>query len=202
MSTATTYDGDWTIPQQHGGWRYSFPFSGEANFAAFVASRTMMQRLDKFTPPTAMQAKALKFGTAYLVEIGDPDSIGGGILQWEEKWASLPAKRVIPGSIVHTFQFLNFGTLGLQEITKGVPCETEYEYKIGSPLPPLTAPRVQKNNGIAYVFGPAKGLSAGDRVLAEDSASRIYMGRIYERAATFVIVPERIESSSTGSAST
>jgi hypothetical protein len=191
-------DGDFTVDQQHGGWVYSNPLSDKGDFAHLVATRTVRIDVSSFTPSshTSLETRNFTTGdgvvTGYLVGFTDPVAAGNNVLEWEEKYATLPSTRTQPTTVTYTQQFLFYTanadqstTISILEYTNKRAATETYEYYFkNSPLPVLLAPKLEQIGNRILFFGDWRPFAAGEQVLTEDSTSERYLGDIYVRKTT------------------
>ncbi len=192
MSSPRYYDdGSFNVAQQNGPWRYSFPFAERGDRFTFIAQRMMRCAAIALRPSVLMTQINSSLGRAYLVNVSESKDVGGGLLEWEETWASLPQTRSEYGSITYTLQDLTKDAstppqFTLREFTSTRDARVVYEYSITAPLPRQLAPMVILVNNRAYGFGGWGTFYAGQEILAQDTQSQIYMCRIYERKSVLI----------------
>lgn len=207
-------DGDFTRADQVGEWEFEFPFAIEGDYKSFIARRPMNVS-SGFVRPVGGRTGSAWFGDgsgafggrsstgtsspmgrrsfdglgyAYLVDIAPARRIDdfSRIVQYEEVWASVPNRRTTYETISYTEQFLQVTPeMDIIELTKAKTAECVWEYAL-SPLAQLTAPRLVQIGNSFFSQGQWRIYQPGQRILAEDSANSIYMGRIYQRLSRYV----------------
>ena len=197
MSSPSYYDdGNFTIAQQNGPWLFAFPFSEKGDSSTFTATRKVRQKATAIKKPALMSKLNFNLGTTYLVSISETKDVSNGLVEWEEIWASVPVSRREYGSITYTLQDLHitFSSAGrtptLLEYTTTRDAAFLYEYSVGKPLPRRIAPVVVIQNvegsQSIYGFGGWGTFTTGTEILAQDTTSSIYIGKIYERRSVLI----------------
>jgi hypothetical protein len=199
-------DGDYSVAQQDGPWRFSFPFQTSRNDGvSFEAHRTMIQDQASYTGPAGlMSIQATQKGDAYMVESSPTVYLVGGLLQWEETYASIPQTQTVNSSIVYTYQFCftpaNYSPSfdgvfplpdppELGDITKSMAATTTYTYGLTA-FTPIDAPRVVVLFGrFIYYFGGWGTFASGQSVLAEDSVDEVYKAGIHMQKQIKIMIP-------------
>lgn len=193
MSSPAYYDdGDFSIAQETGPIRYSFPFMAKGDAQTFIASVTYRQAAAYFSRPLLMARFGFNLGTAYLVDFSEPRDVGGGIVEWDGTFASIPANRNEYGSITYTQQTIGSVRLStppayeINEFTSTRDARIFYEYSLNAPLPRKLAPLlIQFQNQIVGLGGWGY-FNEGQEILAQDTQSEIYMAKIYQRKSVIV----------------
>lgn len=210
-------DGDFKVATQNGPWKYTYPFSEQGDFITFVATREMRQAEDSFTPPNAMTRRTFNGqrsslsaytgdglavagslvspGIGYLVKFTDPTEAGNALLEWTERWASIPEQRTEYGSTTYeqivglnsgTSDF-TYGEVAYGSISAILDAKFVYDYALNMPPTTLHAPRfINTTGGHTFVFGSIQEILAQSGfVLAQDSESSIYGAKIFCRKSTY-----------------
>ncbi len=172
-------DGDMTIATQDGpGW-WSLPFEPvgdtqsfeyHANFTQLAANYTPLKNYLNFIPSftqTAeqMQSIATPRGIAYLVEEGETQDIGCGVLKFKRTYASIPVNRVEGTTVSYSIQLPSVGASYTWTNPPPAPevgefpiaCAGWYKYEyFNATYPPVIyAPRVTSVfNTLLYVNWP------------------------------------------------
>ncbi len=205
MSSPRYYDdGNFRLPVQSGTITFAHPFADKGDSVTFTATRTMRQDARYYQIIQLMATLYFPMGKAYRVNVSEATDVGCGILEWQETFSSLPQTRRIPGSISYTQQFLaqsqddSGNTIfTLLEWTNTRDAYTVYEYSLNEPLARKLSPKViQLNNGVkvqTYIEGGFGTFSEGTPILAKDTTSEIWMGRIYCRESTFIIYHQFVQ---------
>lgn len=185
-------DGVFTVARQDGATEFSYPFADKGDSQTFIAHVKKRIHTDSYRKPTLMQRQTFNLGNAYLVDPGEPRYVGCGLLEWVERYASVPITRTEYGSTVYTQQLLTADstvlpiTYSIDEYSATRDARFLFEYSLDKPLPRKIAPRWQTLAGRPFAIGGITQLTYGQQVLAEDSVSRIYLAKIYERQSIFV----------------
>lgn len=191
MSSPSYYDdGSFVQTLQNGPVRYAFPFVDKGDPATFTAVITKRQDARYVLPPQLMFSYVFNPGKAYLVGRSETRDVGNGILEWDDTYSSLPSNRSEYGSISYTQQRLTQNTLtaerNIQEFTSTKDARYFYEYSLNTPKPRILAPLLVLFGNVIYPFGGWGTYSDGQEILAQDTTSEIYMGKIYVRKSIFV----------------
>lgn len=235
-------DGDFTVAAQNGPWKYAYPFSDKGDAISFTASRKMRCDQDSFVAPTLRTTRSFagKYSVAYpkvevsagavltsgsytqttpaigyLCSFTDPTPVDdtSGILEWEEKYANVPATRREFGSTNYT-QIIGMGATDNElQFSGSFDAYNYFEYALIPPdgdvylaiqappsgfvyFPPvpallqLRAPRVMAlGPGVIQVIGgSAENVYAqGVPILASDSTSELYEGIFLCRMSIWVV---------------
>lgn len=194
-------DGDFSILLQNGAWTPSFPFANVGDEKTFIMRAKFRVNLNNWTPPIAMSQLVFStYGTAYFVDIENTDSINGSeLVDYTLVYASIPNRRVEYGSASATIQksVVNADTsISLVAYTDTFDGQYVYEYSANAPLQQLYRGRlVRPTNTLSanpiQQAGPwHNAAQGGNSQLAQNSTSRIWKGKIYERLSVFVTPPE------------
>lgn len=203
---ATVIDGDFSIAQQNGDTEYSFPFSYRGDFKTFLATVTMRVAVNKYMPPASMGQKIFaNLGRGYLVDFTDPTMVGQGLLEYKLVYGSVPLSGYDEyGSCSYTVQTYTIGVGGADDTLSGYNdtfnATYRFDYSLFNPLPQLlktqlilkpepltgTFPGRQQINivGTSLETNPNRG--AVGLVLAQNTTSKIYRGKIFERLRVYI----------------
>lgn len=193
-------DGDFSVIAQNGALTPSFPFADKGDFTSFVMRGKFRVNLNNWQKPIPMsQINFPTYGTAYLVSIGDPQTINeSDLVDYPFVYASVPDTRTEYGSVSYTPQVpaqdaSNNKTL--LQYNDTFDAELVYEYSANSPLPQLFRGKLIKTaatfgTGFAQAGGWKVSAQNNNRQLAQNSTTRIYMGKIYERLSVFAKLPK------------
>ncbi len=194
----TVNDGSFLVEHQIGADEWSTPFSLFGDSKSFEVKRKYRVQQDKYVRMKAMTKIQVRKGTAYLVEEGDANDIGNGLLEFQRTFAAVPNRRVEGTSIVYNLQFLSISTSydwesppeepTVTSISRVMSAEVVYEYFLRRPLPQDGA-RVEVLFGTPFYFGGWGQFTPGQRVLAEDSTVEIYKAGIYVRRSVYIRWP-------------
>lgn len=192
MSSPHYYDdGNFKLPLQNGPTRFAFPFAEHGDTVTFTATQTMRCDSRYFLPSILMRTVRFNLGLGYLVGISETRDAGNGLLEWDDTFASLPKRRTEYGSISYTTQalFQNNGLnndFSILEYTATKDARFVYEYSLNVPLTRVIAPMIVNLNQVIYVYGGWGTFQPGQQILAQDTTSDIYMGKIYVRKSIFI----------------
>lgn len=192
MSSPAYYDdGSFKYPLQNGPTRYALPFADKGDAVSFTATITMRGAF--FQPFILMKAMVFNLGVAYLVQVGETRDVGCGLLEWDETYASVPVNRTEYGSIGYTQQLLttefssaNFGVQDISDFTCTRDAQMFYEYSLHKPLPRKLAPVLFNFQNRIYQRGGYGSFRTGELILAQDTTSEIYLGKIYCRKSILI----------------
>ncbi len=194
-------DGDFSVLLQNGAWVPSFPFANVGDDTTFIMRAKFRVNLNNWVKPIAMsQLSFTAYGLAYFVDIESTDGINNSeIVDYTFVYASIPVRRVEYGSASATIQksVKNADTtVSLVQYTDTFDAQFIYEYSANAPLPQLIRGRLMRPTNVLSAgpiqqAGPWKNASqAGNAQLAQNSTSKIWKGRIYERLSVFVTPPD------------
>lgn len=196
MSSPRYYDdGSFKAPVQNGPISYAHPFADKGDSITFLATITFRQDARYFGIQGFVNLTLIRVfpaGIAYRVNISEASNVDCGILEWTETYASIPVTRTEYGSISYTQQFVTLASvangteLGVIEWTNTRDAAVTYEYSLGSPLPRKLSPKVIQIGQNVYTEGGFGTFSEGQSILAKDTESEIWMGRIYCRKSTVI----------------
>lgn len=203
---ATVIDGDFSIAQQNGDTEYDFPFSYRGDFKTFTATLTMRVSVSKYMSPSGMGQKIFgNLGRAYLADFTEPTMVGQGLFEYKLVYASVPLNNFPEyGSCSYTVQTYTIGLDGADDTLSGYNDTFNatyfFDYSLYKPLPqilktqlilkpePLTGtfPGRQQINivGSRLEINTARGQTG--LVLAQNTTSKIYKGRIFERLSVYI----------------
>lgn len=209
-STVPRYfnDGDFTSPKQNGSTVFRYPFFDKGDDVSFEADITFRVDYASFVAPAKMTTRSINHPrtgastTCYLVEVGELQIIGQGLVEYKTTWVNIPASRDEYGSIVWAAQFLrtildtdtSVLTASVSEISINLACRIHFEYSTSVPTTDI-APQVQVINtdGVnlttIYKFGGWGTLTPESEILAKGSETQIYKCGIYCKISTFITVP-------------
>lgn len=204
MAVAAYFDdGTYSLLGTQGNDQFKLPFFDRGDAVSFEMVRTYRIAWNKYIIPKIMERFSTQLGFAFRVESSDPRSVGNGILEYQDTFASVPATRSEATSMNYGFQFLRSQTSFSQgfgsdagdvvepevwELPLTVTATVVYEYSI-NPLPPLIAPRVAVFNGLVVKYGGWGVLPAGQPFLGADSELTLYKGHIYQRRSLYITNP-------------
>lgn len=185
-------DGVFTVALQDGAPEFSYPFADKGDSQTFIAHVKKRIHTDSYRKPTLMQRQTFNLGNAYLVDPGEPRYVGCGLLEWVERYASVPITRTEYGSTVYTQQLLSRDssvlpiTWSVEEYSAIRDAKFVYEYSLNKPLATKIAPRWITLGAIVVGLGGIGQLTFNQDVLAEDTTSEIWLAKIYCRRSTIV----------------
>lgn len=192
----------------HGGPRKTFPF--ERDTTAYIIEQDYMQTSAAFAR-IALSTAHPTDASAFLVAETDTQNLGGGIVQWTRRYATVPATRDEYETYLHTFVEIIAATGGAGArgpFTKKVTSRIEYAYfHVGTAAYPTvdTIPLVSGFQPTQTIWGspieveylslvtdPTSDdyldlVAAGDEIAVEDSDLHPWMGNIYERVTRYVV---------------
>lgn len=200
-------DGDFTVEQQNNSSVPSFPFYANGDVKTFIQRVTMRVDQRYYKPPVPMSQRWFpKLGKGYLVDVDQPASAGGNLVDYVQVYANCPARRIEYGSATYTVQqprivepLPDITSVSVIEYTDVFPALYVYDYSLFKPLPSIYAPRlllVQSSIGLSFTFlqiGNWIGSRGDNVVVAQSSVSRIWMGQIYERKSVYVMPSKLVE---------
>lgn len=183
-------DGNFNFAQQNGPTSYKLPFADKGDFRSFQAINTMRVAAAKYTTPFVNSLQTFPLGNAYLSDMTAPSEVqGGALLEWQEIFASIPQPRSEYGSITYTQQYISTSVLGDRSIidwTQTRDGRILYEYSLNTPLARILAPVLIEFASIIYFQGGWGTFTPGQEILAQDTTSEIYLGKIYCRKSVLV----------------
>lgn len=196
-------DGDWSVKSQVGIAVPSYPLFSRGDGGAWQARATFQQDIDSYLRPSLMSRRTIGgLGLGYLVDVGDATDTGCGIMEWDEIYCSLPSTRTEPMAYPHVIQYWRTKISGgddkyfynvthdIEEIAFTMGGYMEYEYFVNTRPKPLIKNRVFLIYEKMYKIGSPSQSPSGTMV-ADDSSITTYMGRIYERATPYILLPPR-----------
>ena len=184
-------DGNFRFAAQNGGTSFRYPFADKGDGKSFIASRKVRQLASSYIAPTINSVMYFPQGAAYLVDFNAPEPVSDGqaLLEWTEVYAAIPQVRTEYGSIVYTQQFLEISGVGEKSITEYTSTRNAavvYEYSLNAPLPAVQAPALMSLANIIFSRGGWGTFLPGTIILAQDTTSEIWMGKIYSRKSVYV----------------
>lgn len=132
-------DGTFTTATLHGNYRRSFPIAGDTT--AQIIEQDFMILGSSFSP-LALNTPHATVTSAYLVEEAPSFDVGGGILQWTRRYATVPATRSDYESFSYRFpgylgsltppysQYYGDDPIGRDPTVLVVPSRLEYKYAL------------------------------------------------------------------------
>lgn len=195
----TVTDGRYTPAVQIGPDRWNRPFMDQGDGTSFEVMRKYRVDYSTYTPGTIMTPIVTKLGIAYLVSESETQEIGNGLLEFDRVYASIPVQRAVGTSLVYELQVVNnqvvynFSETPTAPEVAGIPLQrnaTEvWDYAINAPPPALEQPYISVVNNRIFTFGNWGQFTPGQQVLAADTDSGIYKGRIYYRRSVYITWP-------------
>lgn len=191
-------DGNFFFPQQNGVKAASYPFFNKGDATTFIQPVTMRMDQRYWTTPVPMTQRYFDgLGIGYLVDITDPQVVyGTNLIEWDEIYASVPAKRTEYGQTAFNVQAPIIGTQrAVSAFIDVFPGRFVYEYSVNAPLPILYRPQLIKvdyyqGSGPQIVqIGAWEAYIDGKNILTENSRNEIWMGKIYQRLSIYVDLP-------------
>ncbi len=185
-------DGNFRFAFQNGGTTFRYPFADKGDGISFIASLKKRILATSYLAPTINSRMDFPQGPAFLVDFSPPTPVSEGeaLLEWTESYASIPQTRTEYGSITYTQQFLatnGIGERSVEEWTATRDAAFVYEYSQNAPLPRIQAPLLVTLANVIFARGGWGTFTDGQLILAQDTTSEIYMGKIYQRKS--VIIP-------------
>ena len=208
MSAFTT-DGTFITAAVQGGPNRILPF--ERDLTAFIEEQRYIIAKSSFAR-LALNTAHPSIASCYLVAETDPQNIGGGLVEWTRRYATIPATRNEYETYAYTFVEIiratgGDGTRG--PFTKRVVSRVEYAYYMvgaggsyatvgdiplvdgfrpqqdiwGSPIDVEFLSQTTDPTSDAYLALVA----AETEIAVEDSEVRAWMGNIYERVTRYVV---------------
>ncbi len=202
---AIVNDGNFSIAQQDGAPEYSFPFAYRGDNKTFLAKVTYRVDINSFTPPISMSQRMFpNMGRGYMLDFDAPVMVGQELLSYGVYYGNVPQKGREYESVTYNIQkptLNDYGTdstiTGYSDIFDGY---SDFEYSLFRPLPQLfyahyiLAPfgPPPDNFLVPYIAGnTAYSGSNPDgtyNALSENTTSKIYRGRIFERRSRYAII--------------
>jgi hypothetical protein len=211
-----TNDGDFTSVKQNGPTKFRFPFYDKGDSTTFEAHCKMRVEGNAYQPLAVMATKVFYQSasqlsdstfagaapvTCYLVEEGDTDDVGNGLLEWTRVYSPVPADRTEYASTSWAYQILrtiasseNPFSASVSDIQLNLTCRIIYHYQLTVPTTDL-APQVQViasdgvNPCIITTFGSWGVITPGTWILSKGSESQIYKAGIYVKISTEIQFP-------------
>lgn len=190
---AIVNDGNFNVATQNGAPVPNFPFAYRGDTKSFVAKVTMRIDVNAYQVPIPMSQRWFPgLGRGYLVDFDQPSSVGQQLIEYGLLYASVPITKSEYGSCIATVYQPTVNQPDensfLTQYTDTFDAVRLYEYSVFNPLEQLLAPRMflQSVLGVdrLLITGDINPLSQG-LTLAQNTTSKIYLGRIYERESVF-----------------
>jgi hypothetical protein len=183
-------DGSFRTPTQAGTAHYTLPFADRGDYTSFQVSIPFKIDINHFrdtSPLSAGTRRSFPKGDAYLVDIRNMRESGNNLMEWETIYASVPITRQEFTTVSYERFYENNPESTIESFIQDTQGVAIYQYKWYTPLPDLIAPKPVQLGGIWFEFGGYGGEPAeGAEVLAENSKTSIYIGRIFERRSVYV----------------
>lgn len=192
-------DGNWNVAQQSGVPVYDFPFSYRGDFKTFTAEVTMTVNVGSWKQPQSMKQRWFAgLGRGYLVDFTKPVATTQGLMEYKEIYASVPLTGIEYGSSTANIQIPHPATdpttenATISSYSDTFNAQLVYEYSVFKPLPQILYTRLilqpdpTTGLNVIVVQGTALGIDAPGRALVQNTTSKIWKGKIFERLSVFI----------------
>lgn len=192
---AIVNDGNFSQILQNGSPETTFPFFNLGDDKTFIARVRMRVRAGSFVMPKLMSQRFLaNLGQCYLVDVEDGTPVDNtDLIEYVFVYAAVPQTRTEYGSATYTYQAVLNGVTTNFKYTDVFPASIVFEYSVFTPLPPLFRGRLLTSatdtGAVTIQAGRWVPSNTQGLLLAENSTSGIWLGKIYFRRSVYVSTP-------------
>lgn len=187
-------DGDYTKAQQNGAPQISFPYLKFGDNKTFIAKIPMVVDVSYYQPRQPMTQRWFpNLGRAYLIDYEGPQETPQRLMYYNEIYGNVPQTRIEYGSTTFKQQDSAYDEDGanarITAVVDVFDAEHVFEYSIGKPLPQIFWTQLTVSpRGIVVEVGNSTTVNTLNRMLSQNTTSRVYGGKIFERLSVFALV--------------